>query len=448
MIEGVLTRYAGGQFLDVSLSGVELDYADVGPVGISRGRRTADQRPEAAVVSFTVKAAGLLALPELGDPVVVELSEALLDALDVELVAAGEAVLDRALVRRRFTGTVTDAKIRPHDQTVAVVATGDRARASRVPIGDTPWPAELDGARADRILDALVAADPSFTVLPGDPGVVTVLARDVDAQPAAALLDELAAYTGGDTWETRAGALVYRDARSRTDVTPALVLGAANVLVDPEFDKSLDGLVTRLTVGYGPDPQAELTVADTTAPITTLGARVTTPLAAEADAQAYAVEVVGRRSRPRWRIPDLPLDVLRSLDALQRAELLALDVNALIGLTGMPAPVPFASSHLWVEGWAEAYTRNEWRMRLSVSARGLTGRSARWIDVPATYVPEGGLGAPEPMDWNAPSFAGLPWLAVAGWWTAEEPTEGRWADVPASLLWGNYPPTVDWGDLP
>lgn len=439
---GALETYAGGDPLVVTLAGYAVPGDRRGPVSILRGRRSADVRPEAAVASLTIYTDTLPALPELGDDLVVDLAPGLLDALAADLGTALPAG-----VARRFTGTVTDAAIRPDAGVVTVVGAGPRSRAARIPIGDVPWPAELDGARAARILAALLAADPSFVVIPGDPGTVTVLARDVDRQPAAALLDELAAYTGGDTWETRAGELCYRDARSRTDATPALTLAAANVMVDPQFEKNLDGLVTRLTVRYG-DPVAELVIEDTTAPITTLGASVTTPLAAEADAQAYGIEVVGRRSRPRWAVPDLPIDVLRTLDPDQRVALLDAEPGTLIALTGMPSAAPFAASQLWVEGWTEAYTRDAWRMRLAVSPRGLTGRSARWIDVPATYQPAGGVGAPLPMTWSAAPFAGLSWLATAGWWTSEDITEGRWADVPASLLWSNYPSSTEWGDLP
>jgi len=439
MPSGLLETFAGGKPLTVTLAGHVLDTDRVGPVAIRRGRRSADTRPEAAVLGFSIYADGLDVLgrlPELGDALTVELSAAMLTALGGGPTHA-----------RRFTGTVTDVASRASAGVVSIIATGAKARAARIPIGDVPWPAELDGARAARILAALVAADPSFTVLAGDPGTVTVVARDVDRQPVAALLDELAAYTGGDAWETRAGALVWRDARSRSDLNPTLTLAASNILVDPEFTKDLDGLVTDLTVGYGTaEPQVEVRVRDTTAPIAALAARVSTPLAAEGDATAYAIEVVGRRARPRWRVPDLPLDLLHTLDAAQRLTLLAAEPGLLIALTGLPDPAPWSANQLWVEGWTETYTRNAWRMALAVSVRGLTGAQPRWIDVPATRIPGPGLPA-QNVTWADAEFAGMSWLAMAGWWT-EDRLGNRWADVPASLTWGTYPSTTTWGDLP
>lgn len=435
MALGILETFAAGDPLTVTLDGATIDNERLGPVSVKRGRRTADVRPEAATVAFSVYADALDGLPEIGDDLVVELSAALLAA-----IGGGPAHA------RRFTGTVTDAIVRPSRGVVTIVGTGPKARAARVPIGDVPWPAELDGARATRILAALVAADPTFVVDAGDPGTVTVLARDVDRQPAAALLDQLAAFTGGDAWETRAGHLVWRDARSRSDLNPAVELAAANVLVDPEFTKDLDGLVTDLTVAYGAaEPQAEVRIVDNTAPITTLAARVATPLATQADATAYAIEVVGRRARPRWHVPDLGVDLLRTLDDDQRLALLAAEPGLLLALTGLPEPAPWSSNQLWVEGWTETYTRNAWRMTVSVSARGLTGAQARWIDVPATRIPA--PGDPEvPVTWLDPEFAGMSWLSMAGYWS-EDRLGDRWADVPASLRWGNYPPTTTWGDL-
>jgi hypothetical protein len=444
-----LYEFAGGDPLVMTLAGLDVASGAIGPVTIFRGRRTADVRPGPSVLSASLRASLLPALPELGDAVTVDLGPDMLAALG-----------DPAGVSRRFTGTVTDAAIRPTTDIVTIMAAGPRSRAARVPIGDTPWPAELDGVRADRIFAALLAADPTFVIGPTDPGVVTVLARDVDARPAAELLDELAAHTGGDAWETREGALIWTDARGREDELPSLTLVAGNVLVDPEFSKNLDGLVTHLTVGYGLpvfDPgdgsttQALVVMVDETAPITALAARVSTQIASEDDALAYATEVVGRRSRPRWRVPALAVDVLRTLDDPdQRAALLALDSGSLVALSGMPTLLPFTASQLWVEGVREEYTVTNWRVTLSVSPRGLTGPQNRWADIPTTYPAPTELDPNnrEPMTWDAPAFAGLSWLAVTGWWTEEVVDLGRWVDVPANRLWSEYHPTITWAELP
>jgi hypothetical protein len=442
----LLPEFAGGDPLTMTLAGVELPGEAIGPVTIRRGRPDADQRPAPSTLSVALVAELLPALPELGDAVRVELGPDLLDAL---------ALAFPALAATRFVGTVTNAQLLPARGVVSLVAAGAKARAALYPIGDEPWPAELDGARATRILAQLVDHDPTIELGTIDPGTVTVLGRDVDRQPAAALLDDLAAYTGGDCWETRAGELVWHDARHRQDVSPSIELAARHVLVDPRFTKSLDGLVTDLTVGYGLevfDPgdgstsQATVRVADTSAPIQQLAARVSTPIASEFDAQRYAVATVGRRSRARWAVPDLEVDMLRTLDPDTREALLYAEPAELVRLVGMPSTAPFVTSQLWLEGWVETYTRAAWRMSLAVTPRGLTGAQARWIDIPDTWQPPP-PAEPQTLTWLSEPFAGYSWIGTAGWWIAEDIDQGRWADVPASLRWGNYPSETEWGDL-
>lgn len=446
-----LSSFAGGQPVLVTLDGVELPELAVGPMSIVRGRDSADARPAAAVATLTLATARLPAVPDVGQPVRIELGPDMIAALGV---SAADGV--------RFVGTVSDVAARPARGITTVTAAGPLSAAARVPIGDVPWPAELDGARATRILSELVEALPALAVGLIDPGTVRVIGRDVDRQPAAALLDELAAYTGGDCWETRDGALEWHDAAHRINAPAELTLSAAAVLSDPEFTKDLEGLVTDLTVGYGlpvydagdgSTTQASVRVLDSLAPVTTLGAAVSTPIESEPDALAYAVDIVGRRSRARWRVPSLAVDVLRSLDADQRAQLVAIEPGALLALSGLPTTAPFVSSQLWIEGWTETYARYAWRFALSVSSRGLTGPAPRWADVPLTWQPPAVPGQPppprEPLTWSSPPFDGLSWIAAAGWWSTEDADTGRWADVPANARWNTYgTPMQTWSETP
>lgn len=442
-----LSEFAGGPPLTMTLAGVAVPEAAIGPVRVIHGRTSADTRPPPSTLTVALDSTKLAALPELGDALTLDLSAGMLAALDLTTPAAAQ---------HRFAGTVTDAQLAPARGVLEVTAASSKARAALIPIGDVPWPAELDGDRAERILLALAAADPTITLGTIDPGTVTVLARDVDRQPAAALLDDLAAYTGGDCWTTRAGALEWHDARHRSDVVPAVELAARHVLVDPRFTKNLDGLVTDLTVGYGLpvfDPvdgsttQAAVRVADTTAPLQTLASKVSTPIAGDADATAYAVGVVGRRSRARWRVPNLEVDVLRTLDGDAREALLTAEVSTLLRLVGMPTTAPFATSQLWLEGWTETYTRHSWRMSLAVTPRGLTGALPRWVDVPATWRSDPlDPTTTAPLTWLSAPFAGYSWIGTAGWWSEDTPGD-RWADVPAGLRWGTYPTDIEWGDL-
>lgn len=452
-----LEEFAGGPPVVVTIGGASVPTDAIGAITITHGRPSADVRPEASTATLVVKVAALAAWPVLGTPVTVDLSPGMLAALGA---AAGAA--------RRFTGRVTNPTVRPGAGLATITAAGPRSRAARIPIGDTPWPAELDGPRAARVLAEVLAADPSFTVGAIDPGTVTVLARDVDRQPAGALLDALAADTGGDAWQLRSGALVWHDARHRQNAAPILTLAAGDVLAGAEWAQDLDGMLTDLTVGYGApvlDPitgdtsQAEVRVTDAGAedPITgpgfgRLSARVATQLADAGAAYAYASEQVGRRSWPRWRVPALAVDLLRTLDPAQAAALAGAEAGALLEVVGLPTTGPLSSTRLWLEGWAEEITRTHWRMALAVTAYGQTGPAPRWLDVPTDYVPAAAPGesqpAREPLTWGSAPVAGVTWLAAVAWWPGEDVDLGRWADYPSNIRWADVPALTEWGDLP
>lgn len=443
-----LEDFAGGPPVVVTLGGVAVPTSAVGAITITHGRPSADVRPEASTCSLTVKVEALTAWPTLGTPLTVDLSAGMLAALGAPAGAA-----------RRFTGRVTNPTVRPGAGLATVTAAGPRARAARVPIGDTPWPAELDGPRAARVFAEVLAADASFVIGAIDPGTVTVLARDVDRQPAGALLDALAADTGGDAWQLRDGTLVWYDARHRQNAVPILALTAGDVLAGAEWTQDLDGMLTDLTVAYGLEPQAEVRITDAGAEDPAAGpgfgrlsARVSTQLANQADAFTYATEQVGRRSWPRWRVPSLAVDMLRTLDPAQAAALAGAEAGELVEVVGLPTTGPLSSTRLWVEGWAEEITRNHWRMALAVTAYGQTGPAMRWVDVPTDYQPAGAPGDPlpsrVPLTWGSAPVAGVTWLAAVAWWPGEDVDLGRWADYPSNVRWADVSASTDWGDLP
>src|SRR5207344_159504 len=79
-------------------------------------------------------------------------------------------------------------------QVVAVSSLGD---LGRLLVGDIPWPAELDGARALRILQLAYPALPPTNV---DPGVYQVIPRDADRSAALQLVHDAAEAGGGILW--------------------------------------------------------------------------------------------------------------------------------------------------------------------------------------------------------------------------------------------------------
>ena len=156
----------------------------------------------------------------------------------------------------RFDGEVTDLGVgwdSPDTARPRVIAVGDLARTGRRPIGDVPWPQELDGARVSRIMS--LAGFPLDPLL-SDPGTVQVLARDVDRQPALALAQGTAEDGAGLLWQDREGRIRYADALHRRGVASAIEFRACDIGIGLGWEETLEGLVNVAHVRYGPTRRA------------------------------------------------------------------------------------------------------------------------------------------------------------------------------------------------
>lgn len=394
----------------------------VDSVAINHGRDDTSSQPEAssATVEFTTGPADPL-------PAVVDVG-AILTVTTTTLTTFA-----------RFTGRITDLSLGWDDQgentpdagVGQLVAVGALADLGRRVVGDVPYPQELDGARVARVLAAAgVTLDP----LTSDPGTVQILARDVDSQPALDVAQDAAQSAGGMVWETRAGEIRYADADHRRNADPALSLDACDVLVTPTWQRTTQGLINEVSVGYGvaPDggdqPRYTATAPDSITRYGRYGMTATTALAALADATAMGSLLLVRNSTPVWVMAALPVDV-KGLTAADYDALLGLDVGSLIALTGLPAvgTAP-TSAPLWVEGWKETLTWGGHDIELVVSGYCRTVPAPRWNDVlPGTTWDNVGT-----LTWDQATCMGPP-VDI-----------GRWDDQPATLRWDQVAPALTW----
>jgi hypothetical protein len=424
--ETLLDRVIGPDAILVAIGGVDLDPGLVGPVTIRHGRDDVDAQPTASTASFTIDA-DAVALPSIGDDVTIDLG--------ADAVAYFTAPLSSI---RRFAGRVTDLTAIPargvHGRAfVRVVAVAPLAVLGRTIVGDTPWPSELDGVRADRVLDLAVAANPAIVVDSVDPGFYVVRARDVDRKAALGLLQELARDALGVLVGLRSGAIAYHDAEHRRNSPIRVTVDASEALADTAWVQDLAGLTNDVTVAYGDaEPQAETGVVDEVSVDTfgRYGVRLATQLDDEAGAAALASALVGRGSRPAWRIENLTVELLRTVDPVNAAILLDLEVSDLVAVTGFPTTGPFVTSSLWVEGWTETIARDEWTLVLNVSGFAYGGPPARWVDVDASVA-----WAEVPLD--------VSWLGFSSWDFPRE-SAGRWVDLASNLDWIDVP--AQWAD--
>lgn len=375
----------GGPPVEVRVAGVLVPATDVGPLTMRHGRDDVDEAPTAGTASTVLDAAAattaLGRFPAVGD------------TFTVDVAPAAVAVLGVTGSPRRFTGRVTDLTVRldPGAPTlVAVTAAGHRARLGAVAVTPVGWPAELDGARAARVLAAATAADPLLAAAPAGeqgPGTVRVLAADEPTTPALRVLDELADSAGGTLVERRDGRLVYRDAAGRS-ATPRVILAARDVLAGAEWTSSTRALLTAATVSYGTpvaggsQPSTRAVDAVAAGAFGPVEARLETVLADLAAADSRALELVGRRSRPRWAVSDVTVELTRLVDPLTAGRLLDLEQGDLIGVAGWASDGPVTRARVWVEGWTEHVARDEWRLTLAVVAYGQASTPPRYVDVP------------------------------------------------------------------
>jgi hypothetical protein len=335
---------------------------------ITHGRKapTARTEPTTALLGFAT--ARLPATPPIATRLQVALSDAAVAALGLDP--------DDAI---RFTGEVTDPTVDHEARRTSLVCVGRLARNSRRPVDGTAWPVEDDGARIARILAAVAA--PAGVI---DAGTVNLAVPD-RADTAGRLIDQVTASSLGQLLEQPTGAVDWHDAEHRRDTPVHVTLAASAVFKRITWSQRLDTLVNDLDVSTAAG--TVVTVTDTeSADNTRYGpwpATADTILTSTLDAYAYGVDVVGRRADPSWQLPDLTVDLLRTIPLADLPAVLTLRNASLIALTGLPAgcPVP---AEVYVEGWTETATPRAWQLVASVSDPLISGTGIRWIDWPDT----------------------------------------------------------------
>jgi len=292
-------------------------------------------------------------------------------------------------------------------------------------IGDDPWPVESMGTRVDKILTLAgtgVTADVAPTLAP-----ILVSYRDVDSQPAAGLITELAATVDGVAWSaTHAVSGPYykiEDPAERASVltlgvdgTTGLVvvistspaggisLSSCDVLLDPvRFVQDVSDTSTRVDVTWleqGTDDEGKITTTDRhvvivdpglEADLGQRGVSLTTQLQSADDATDVAHHLLTRVTEHGWRLSGVTWATRytdwRAEDILNALTLL--DGTTRIGqpltITDLPdwTPTDDDSADTYVEGGT--YTVDEtgaWQFDLTISStvRG-TGSSVPWADL-------------------------------------------------------------------
>jgi len=341
----------------------------------------------------------------------------------------------------RFAGRITDVLIGWDDVDVptgTLIAVGELADMGRRVIGAAPYPAELDGTRVNRAIGAAgVSTDP----IRSDPGYLTVLARDVDAQPALVVAGDAAYDGGGMVWQATDGAVLYADAFHRRAAAIALELVACDLPLSLTWSQGLEGLANDVSVRYGiavgGGDQPEVTADDPSsiAAYGTHAASLTTRIEAESDAQERANLILARQAAPAWVLSSLAFELTSpGIGFALTSALLRLEMHDLLNVTGMPAGAPMPGAFVFVEGWSETIDgTGAWRLELLVSDYCRTAPAPQWDESSPGWL----WDTIDPaLTWDSvtclpPFLAGYP---------------DRWVDVPSSQRWDNLDPLIEWDE--
>lgn len=388
-----------------------------------------------------------------GAPTWADLGTGYLD--DLRILAPNRAVR-RVLV---FTGRITDlaATYRHPGIRVAVTAVDVTAELGNAYVGDIAWNVEPLGTRAARVLTlsglpVVADIDPRIAAL-------RVTWRDVDNQPAYALLTELAETGDGVLWSaehaTRGAYLWLEDTAERAalgiltwDVERRIVYVSGNVrpshgivlsscVLDRDpvtWAQNVTDVVTRVDATWleqtvndegRPEPTERHELIIDAPAETQFGTRrigYSTQLVDAAGARDVAVRVLGRSRTAGWHATGLRWDTripARMVDADRRAALDLLDGTRRIGLpltvTDLPPWSPGGDvANLYVEGGDYVYTGGRWTFDTLVSPAGASGYSATWEDLDPAWA------------WNELDPA-IDWWAM--WGLSAEYASPRWTEL-------------------
>lgn len=297
-------------------------------------------------------------------------------------------------------------------------------------VGAAPWPMEALSTRFGKVV-AESGQAVQWTVDSGVAGV-PVSWRDVDNQPAATLLGELAKSVGGALWSAASVVsgpyLWLEDIDSRpalfalemggdglVHIVIAPVVGekgielsACDVLLDPvRWVQSTEDNSTRVALTWREqtiddqgkqDPTDRIETAFDPVLEAATGQRrigVSTQLAELADARRVANSLLGRVATPSWRVSGLTIrmDLTEKLDAKTLATVMTiLDASTRLGVgivvTDLPefSPAGVERNAVYLEGGRFTNESGMWTLELLTSSAAAQGKpDVAWSEVPSDW---------------------------------------------------------------
>lgn len=367
----------------VTINSVNLDLSDVVlDVIITHGRGAITDPAQPSTLDLRIFATGAVTVP----------------------YTLGQSVNVKADAVNRFTGAITDMAIshattvdsNPPMTIIDLTAVGNLANLSRFVANNTSPEEDLQ-TRVDAILTATgltysAQADPNYELM-------EILAADSDLVDARTRLDELNDWTGGTLYDKPDGDVVFESYTRRGytyatstwaemgddwdnttgdwvsqlaegDAAPdAVTLPSSGVVWEPRWQATASTIINDVTVEYGPNDPQDVHNDTDAASIGAFGNRaikITTGLIDVTDAANRASLVLTAQASERWTLGGVEI-LMEELDAPTLALVMGLTSGDRVIVTDLPTPGPIAQFLGVLEGWAETYTIDGYRLTLALS---------------------------------------------------------------------------------
>ena len=324
-------------------------------------------------------------------------------------VDVGDELTIEAYNEPRFIGNVTDLQIdhlstTPAIPVVRITAIGYLAKLGTLTTSGAALSAETIRDRVDTFmiptgLDYFNGADEFLDLAANaDPGI----------QDLTSVLGTLAETSGGTYFDDPVGRVIFEDYGTRgvagnpgiwnnqqgtwadnaqawntypaSNAAPSLP-GSA-IVFTPQWTKNLQTVINDIEVEYAGGSIYQL---DDTASTTKFGRRaykLTTELAAVADAQERAQQILAAQAQPLWNLGLISILVNRLTNDQRTAALQLLNGSRVI-INDLPSGSPYTQFQGIVEGWGETYTEGRHVLTLSLSDPRASYEAAAWGDVDA-----------------------------------------------------------------
>jgi len=371
---------------EIAINGAAIDLTNVEyNVQVTHGRSDIKSQPEASTAAIRLRGATGTGV-DVGDDITID-----------------------AYNERRFAGNVTDLAMSHLDTTpptpvVQVQAVGYLSKLGTLTTDGAAYTPETVRERVAEVMDATTldyfnGADQLLDLAANaDPGINPVLSY----------LQTLAEWSGGTYFDDPTGRIVFEDYGDRgvaanpgiwnnqagtfaantgawntypsSNAAPSIPAGA--IAWSPEWAKNFQTIVNDIEVEYD---GGSIYQQDDSGSIADFGRRtykLTTELAASADAQERANQILTAQAQPLWNLGQITV-LVDKLTTGQRDALLELMNGARVIVNGLPAGSPYTQFQGIVEGWSETYVPGRHLLTLSLSDPRASYQVATWGEVDA-----------------------------------------------------------------